>query len=54
MQIHQKGSLVNDELLRFDFSYHTKVSNEDLHKIEQLLNDAIMRDLAVYREEVPL
>lgn len=54
MQIHQKGSLVNEELLRFDFSYHTKVSNEDLQRIERLLNDAIARNLAVYREEVPL
>lgn len=54
MQVQQKGSLVTDDLLRFDFSYNTKVSNADLQEIERLLNKRIGDNLTVYRQELPL
>ncbi|ORC88024.1 putative alanyl-tRNA synthetase [Trypanosoma theileri] len=54
MEVQQKGSLVTDEMLRFDFSYNGKVSQEDLIKIENLLNEKIKENLVVYRREVPL
>ncbi|KAG5501748.1 hypothetical protein JIQ42_05602 [Leishmania sp. Namibia] len=54
MEVQQKGSLVTNEMLRFDFSYSTKLSNEDLVRVEQLLNEKIQAGLPVYREEVPL
>ncbi|CAJ1025466.1 tRNA synthetases class II (A) [Leishmania shawi] len=53
-EVQQKGSLVTDEMLRFDFSHYTKLSNEDLVRVEKLLNEKIQADLPVYREEVPL
>ena len=39
--ISQKGSLVNDEKLRFDFSHNDIISEENLEKIELLVNKII-------------
>lgn len=54
VEVQQKGSLVTEEMLRFDFSYNTKLSNEDLINVEQLLNERIEKNLPVYRAKVPL
>ena len=39
--VTQKGSMVNDEKLRFDFSHNEPISIENIFKIELLVNDMI-------------
>jgi len=39
--VAQKGSLVNAQRLRFDFSHFEPVNNEQLHEIERLVNQQI-------------
>ncbi|MBQ6546740.1 MAG: alanine--tRNA ligase [Bacilli bacterium] len=45
--VHQKGSNITAERLRFDFSHPEKVSKEDLEKVENLVNEKIKEDLPV-------
>ncbi|WP_185869078.1 alanine--tRNA ligase [Blattabacterium cuenoti] len=43
--IQQKGSYVGDEYLRFDFSHYKKISLEELHRIENMVQKLIFSDL---------
>ncbi|MCB0540201.1 MAG: alanine--tRNA ligase, partial [Bacteroidetes bacterium] len=43
--VEQRGSLVNDEYLRFDFSHFQKVTDEELNKIEELVNQEIEKSI---------
>jgi alanyl-tRNA synthetase len=45
--VTQKGSLVNDKVLRFDFSHFTKISEDDLKKISDIVNNKILDSIKV-------
>ncbi len=50
--VHQAGSLVDPDHLRFDFAHQRKVSLEELRDIEQMVNDKILEriDLTHHRD----
>ena len=50
--VAQRGSFLNEERLRFDFSNNSAVSKNDLLKIEEIVNKAIMKDLPVICREM--
>lgn len=51
--IAQRGSLVDDEKTRFDFSHNQSLPAEVVERIEQLVNADIAKDLPVHAEQVP-
>jgi alanyl-tRNA synthetase len=50
--VHQMGSNINDERLRFDFPHHTKLTDEELKKVEQLVNSYINANIPVIKKEM--
>ena len=50
--VHQKGSNITPDRLRFDFSHPTKMTDEEKQKTEQLVNEWINADLQVTVQEM--
>ena len=51
--IHQRGSNITPERLRFDFSFDRKLTPEEVKKVEDEVNRVIKLDLKVVRKEMP-
>ena len=52
--VEQKGSSVNADRLRFDFTHFSAMTKEELKQVEDLVNDAIMKALPVEAKEMPI
>ena len=52
--VHQAGQLVSPERMRFDFSHFNAVTSEELFKIENAVNDAILSAIELDIKEMPI
>jgi alanyl-tRNA synthetase len=51
--VAQAGSLVEPERLRFDFQHHQAMSESDVRRVEDRVNDSVLADLPVTKKIVP-
>ena len=52
--VHQAGSLVEPDRLRFDFTHFEAITPEQLAQIDKLVNDAILEGYPVATEVLPI
>jgi alanyl-tRNA synthetase len=52
--VHQAGSLVECDFLRFDFTHFSAMTADELHQVEQLVNSAILSGYDIHTDELPI
>lgn len=52
--VQQAGQLVTDSYFRFDFTHFEALTNEELQKVENLVNAKILEGIRVTTEEMPI
>ena len=53
-QVAQKGSNINNERMRFDFTFERPMTKEEIAKVEAIVNEKINEDLPVTMQVMPL
>lgn len=48
--VAQKGSFVNDKVLRFDFSHFSKMTEEEINEVEQIVNEKIKQNIVLQED----
>ena len=51
--VHQTGSHITEERLRFDFTHTDKLTDEQKEKVQKLVNQKIEEGLTVHKKEMP-
>ena len=51
-EVHQAGSDITAERLRFDFTFPRKMTPEEIKKVEGMVNEAVKKDYKVTKEEM--
>ena len=52
--VHQAGQLVNEKACRFDFNHFSAMTDEEIAKVEELVNAEIMAAIPVTMQEMPI
>ncbi|MDR0790775.1 MAG: alanine--tRNA ligase [Bacteroidales bacterium] len=52
--VEQKGSFVSFDRLRFDFSHHSKMTEEEIMKVEKIVNSLVREDHTLDAKIVPI
>jgi alanyl-tRNA synthetase len=52
--VHQRGSNINEERIRFDFSYPKPMTEEEIKKVENIVNQKIAEDIPVVKKETTI
>ncbi|HEX7042005.1 MAG TPA: alanine--tRNA ligase-related protein [Patescibacteria group bacterium] len=52
--VHQEGSNITTQRLRFDFNFDRKLTDKEINKLEHTVNEKIKEDLVVHFEMMPL
>lgn len=52
--VHQTGSNITSERIRFDFNYDKKLTDEEIERAEEIVNGRIKDNLPVYFEMMPV
>lgn len=53
--VQQRGSLVNDKILRFDFSHFAKMTDDEIFEVEQIVNSKIRENIELdEKQNVPI
>lgn len=52
--VEQAGQLVNEHTVRFDFTHFSGLTAEEIKTVENFVNDAILKGVAVENNEMPI